>query len=205
MLSSVGRPKEHGDEIAAALIAAAERTIEEHGIEALSVRGVATEVGTTTRAVYSVFGSKDGLLAALGTHAFNLLRDGVEGIPRTDDPRGDLIAAGMMFRRFATEHPSLFALGVQRQVPSGAWPDVSAAARTALESLTALIARLEEPQLLGERTVSEAALEFHALCEGLAAVELRRLSPLSDSERIWRQGLTALVGGFALSGEQTSE
>ncbi len=205
MLSSVGRPKEHGDEIAAALLAAAERTIEECGIDALSVRGVAGEVGTTTRAVYSVFGSKDGLLAALGTHAFHLLKDGVDGIPHTEDPRGDLIAAGMMFRRFATEHPSLFALGVQRQVPSGAWPDVSIAADAALDSLRALIARLEESGVLGGRTVPEATFEFHALCEGLAAVEMRRVTPLSDSERIWRQALTALVEGFALSGERTSE
>ena len=178
MMSSVGRPKEHGDEIAAALLTAAERTIEERGIEALSVRGVASEVGTTTRAVYSVFGSKDGLLAALGTHAFNLLGEGVDGIPRTEDPRGDLIAAGMMFRRFATEHPSLFALGIQRQLPSGTWRHVSDAAQAAFQSLMALVARLEEPQLLGERTVSEAAVEFHALCEGLAAVELRRIAPM---------------------------
>jgi AcrR family transcriptional regulator len=204
MMSSVGRPKEHGDEIAAALLTAAERTIEERGIDALSVRGVASEVGTTTRAVYSVFGSKDGLLAALGTHAFNLLREGVDGIPRTDDPRGDLIAAGMMFRRFATEHPSLFALGIQRQLPLGTWRHVTDAAQAAFQSLMALVARLEEPQLLGERTVSEAALEFHALCEGLAAVELRRMAPTVDAERSWRQGLTALVEGFALSAERTS-
>ena len=204
MLSRVGRPKEHGEQIAAALLAAAERTVEERGIEALSVRGVATEVGTTTRAVYSVFGSKDGLLAALGTHAFNLLREGVDGIPRTDDPRGDLIAAGMMFRRFATEHPSLFALGVQGQLPSGAWQHVVPTAQAALQSLMALVARLEEPQLLGDRTVPEATVEFHALCEGLAAVELRRFTQVLDSERIWRQALAALVEGFALSAARTS-
>ena len=199
----MGRPREHGDEIKAALLAAAERTVEEHGVEALSVRGVATEVGTTTRAVYSVFGSKEGLLAALGAHAFDLLREGVEEIPRTEDPRGDLIAAGMMFRRFATEHPSLFALGIQRQLPTGAWRHTSAAAQVALQALKVLVARLEDRQLLGDRTVSDATVEFHALCEGLAAVELRGFAPTSDAERLWRQGLTALVEGFALSAGRT--
>lgn len=164
---------------------------------------MATDVGTTTRAVYSVYGSKDGLLAALGAHAFNLLREGVEAIPRTDDPRRDLIAAGMMFRHFATEHPSLFALGVQGQIPAGGRGHVTASAQTVLQSLRALVARLQDEQLLGDRTVAEAAVEFHALCEGLAAVELRGFTSASDAERIWRQGLTALVQGFSVSGAQT--
>jgi hypothetical protein len=68
----------------------------------------------------------------------------------------------------------------------------------------ALVARLEEPQLLGDRTVPEATLEFHALCEGLAAIELRRFARVSDSERIWRQALAALVEGFALSAARTA-
>ena len=50
----------------------------------------------------------------------------------------------------------------------------------------------------------EATLEFHALCEGLAAIELRRFARVSDSERIWRQALAALVEGFALSAARTA-
>jgi hypothetical protein len=109
----------------------------------------------------------------------------------------------MMFRRFATEHPSLFALGIQRQLPLGTWRQVTDAAQAAFQSLMALVARLDERQLLGEPTVSEAALEFHALCEGLAAVEVRGMAPMRDAEQSWRQGLTALVEGFALSAGRT--
>ena len=54
--------------------------------------------------------------------------------------------------------------------------------------------------LLGGRSVHEAALEFHALCEGLAAVESRGMLPRGDAERLWREALGALVRGFAEPG-----
>jgi AcrR family transcriptional regulator len=198
MLSSVGRPKQHDNGTAAALLAAAELTVQQHGLDALSVRGVAAEVGTTTRAVYSLFGSKDGLVVALGARSFDILRAGLESLPATDDPASDLIEAGLTFRRFALEHPSLFAIGVQRRLPS---PELSAqfsaAARRALVELERRIARLFEADLLGGRSVDAAALQFHALCEGLAAVELRSACPPAVADRMWRQGLSALVAGFA--------
>jgi AcrR family transcriptional regulator len=190
----VGRPREHDERTAAALLAAAERMVQESGPEALSVRGVAHEVGTTTRAVYTLFGSKEGLIAALGTRAFDLLREGLEALPTTDEPSGDLVEAGLMFRRFATEHPSLFAIGIQRAAPeSTPWPPILDAAYAALDALKARVGRVD----IGPRTVAQATLQFHALCEGLAANELRGTMNVADWELIWRQALAALAAGFA--------
>jgi AcrR family transcriptional regulator len=206
----MGRPREHDEHTAVALLAAAEGTIQASGPAALSIRGVATDVGTTTRAVYSLFGSKDGLLTALGAHGFDLLREGLEALPITDDPGVDLIEAALMFRRFALDHPALFAISMQRKPPEafaiGAQPGVPsrdsslharAAANAALDLLKERVARLAQAQSLGDRTVNEATLQFHALCEGLAAVELRGINPSHDWERVWRQAFTALVAGFA--------
>lgn len=70
------------------------------------------------------------------------------------------------------------------------------------ESFTGLLAGVtcvKDAGLLGERTVPDTATEFHALCEGLAAVELRGLMPPGREERIWRDALSALVSGFAAS------
>ena len=70
----MGRPREHDERTRAALLAAAERIVAEGGPAALSVRAVADAAGTTTRAVYSLFGSKDGLLVeALARDAFEFL------------------------------------------------------------------------------------------------------------------------------------
>ena len=194
----MGRPREHTAATATALVEAAERIVAAGGLDALSVRRVADEVGTTTRAVYSLFGSKDGLVVALGRRAFELLGAAIEALPSTSDPAADLVEAGVsVFRRFAVEHPSLFAIGVQRTLtPPDLAAGFSAAATAALGGLTARVERLEAAGLLGARTVGEAVFGFHALCEGLAAVELRGLMAAGQGQRIWRDSLAALVTGF---------
>jgi AcrR family transcriptional regulator len=189
----MGRPREHDDRTAAALLAAAERIVQADGVETLSVRGVAAEVGTTTRAVYSLFGSKDGLVSALGVQAFELLRQGLEALPASDDPRADLVEAGLMFRRFAIEHPSLFAIGIQHAPAS---PAVRRTGSEARDVLKGRIRRLADAGRLGGRTVDDGTLQFHALCEGLAMLELRGTYPEPVGERMWREGLGALVAGF---------
>ncbi len=78
--------REHDQLTAAALLAAGERAVAQGGLEALSVRGVAAEAATTTRAVYSLFGSRDGLIAALGAHTYDLLRTALERLPQTVRP-----------------------------------------------------------------------------------------------------------------------
>lgn len=195
----MGRPRLHDARTALALLDAAERIAEQDGLTALSVRRVAEEIGTTTRAVYSVFGSKEGLIVALGARAFELLAAKLDATPLTDDPVADLAEAGAgAFRRLAIEHRSLYIIGVQQ---SNIGPELAGqfrdAADDALTRLTSRLARLEQAGLLGNRPVREAACEFHALCEGLAAVELRGAFTPGGEERIWRDALTALVNGFA--------
>jgi hypothetical protein len=43
--------------------------------------------------------------------------------------------------------------------------------------------------------VAEAGIEFHALCEGLAGVELRR-QMVGVGERLWSDALSSLVAGW---------
>jgi AcrR family transcriptional regulator len=200
-VAPVGRPREHDERTAAALLDAAERIVDHSGAEALSVRGVADDVGTTTRAVYSLFGSKDGLLVALGARAYEMLGAGIRAMPTTADPSADLIEAGVgVFRRFAIGHPSLFKIAVQRTIgPSGLASEFASAQFVAFDGLLASVARLEAADRLGGRTVRDAATQFHALCEGLSALELRGQIAPSDCERIWREAIGALVTGFSTS------
>ena len=198
----MGRPREHDERTAAALLAAAERAIADGGSEALSVRGIANDVGTTTRAVYSVFGSKDGLIAALGAQAFEFLRAGLESFPLTEDPAADLVETGLVFRRLAIERPALYSIGIQRDVADlPPWQTVCDTADAAFAVLLQRVARLEDAGVLGEQTVDEATLQFHALCEGLAAVERRGMPAPFDPDRLWRVGLGALIAGFATTSQ----
>lgn len=196
----MGRPRLHDARTASALLDEAERIVESGGLDALTVRRVAAAAGTTTRAVYTAFGSKEALVIALGARGFDLLREALEALPQTADPADDLVEAGVsVFRRFAVDHPTLFRISIQRALPD---PSLFAgyveAAREALVVLHGRIARLEMDGRLGGRSVADAATEFHSLCEGLAAMELRGMLRDGEWERIWRDALAALVRGFAL-------
>src|SRR4051794_4336136 len=198
----MGRPREHDGRTATALLDAAERIVEQDGLEALSVRRAAAAVGTTTRAVYSLFGAKEGLVVALGTRAFALLSEAMDALPVTEDPGGDLVEAGaVVFRRFTLRHPALFAIGF---LHTGVLPDVARAFRRAqeeaLDRLAARIGRLAERGQLGGPPAGDAIVVFHALCEGLAALELRGLLCTDDGEGRWRDALGALVAGWGAAG-----
>jgi AcrR family transcriptional regulator len=193
----VGRRREHDEKTAAALLDAAERTIAEKGVDALSLRELAADAGTTTRAIYTLFGSKDGLLGALGVRAFNLLQREGEALPATDQPARDLVEAALMFRRFALDHPALFSIAFHRADPAIS-PRFRAARLDALAALEKRFEPLADANLLGGRSIPEATMQFALLCEGLAwGYELRGNPRPPDAERFWRNAFHALITGFA--------
>lgn len=205
----MGRPREHDAAVGEALLDAAEDLLAAGGPDAVSVRAVADAVGTTTRAVYSVFGSKAGLLEAIAARGYQLLADLVSAIPETDDPGADLVAVGVAgFRRFAVERPHLFRLTFER-VPAEivATPAVEPARIAAYHALARVIRRAQEHGVVDHRPVAELAFAFHCTCQGLAGGELAREAPPVgarfwtrlegvDAEALWRATLGALVRGL---------
>jgi len=200
----VSRRRVHDEATAAALLDAAEAIVEAEGLEHLTVRRVAERVGTSTRAVYSTLGSMDALVAALGRRAFELLGARIAQLPRSADPAADLIAAGAEgFRRWALDHPALFRVGFQHQVsvPREVWARFAVSAERTLGSLYDLIHRVEQDGGLAGRTLEQATWQFHALCEGLAAMDLRGGLPGSDTDSlpVWADALGALVAGWQVT------
>jgi AcrR family transcriptional regulator len=200
----VGRPREHDDDTRVALRVAAERLVASGGPGAFSVRAVAEEAGTTTRAVYTLFGSGDGLLVdALAQEAFEFLADEIDKLVETDDPATDLVDVGVLvFRRLVTEHPALYRIAFQRIVRNlRPGPELTAARERAFRALLGKVERLGDAGGLGGKPVREAAVEFNAMMEGLSNAELRgevfRNLPEGDEERAWRSALSSLVHGFA--------
>ena len=210
MLSTVGRPREHDEAVGEALLDAAEQLLVDGGIDAVSVRAVALGADTTTRAVYSRFASKAGLVNALGERGYLLLANYVGSLVPTDDPAADLVAAGVLgFRRFAVERPHLFRLTFERTVPDFTGdPTVYPALRASYDALARWIVRAQEAGVVAERPVPEVAFIFHSTCQGLATNELLRRRPPEgvglwantrdlDAVDMWEAAMHALVRGLA--------
>jgi AcrR family transcriptional regulator len=200
----MGRPREHDESTRAALLEATERLVARGGAAALSVRAVAAEAGTTTRAVYSLFGSMDGLLVeALAGRAFDFLFTEIGSLEETEDPAADVVAIGVrVFRQLVLEHPGLYRVAFQRVVPGlGAGPELTEARQRAWHQLLGRVARLEAAGGLGATSVEEAAIALIAMFEGLGNAELRgnvlRTLPAGREEALWQHSLETLVRGFA--------
>ena len=199
----MGRPRFHNEETAEALLRAAEAIVADGGPDALSVRPVAQRAGTTTRAVYTLFESKDGLLAALGNRAFEILGSLVADSPRTEDPAADLVNVMVrVFRGWALEHPALFRIGYAQD---GIPPELEDRYRPMRLRASADFAEFVSRGLgleggLANVEVLEATLKLNAMCEGLALLELRGVLAPSRAEQIWREGLRALVNGMIRDG-----
>jgi TetR/AcrR family tetracycline transcriptional repressor len=85
-----------------AVIAAARRIADRDGLERLSMRALAAELGVMPNAIYSHVASKGELLDAL----LDSLLGEIEA-PETDDWREALVAVMDSSRRLLVEHPSL--------------------------------------------------------------------------------------------------
>lgn len=196
----MGRPREHGQDTHDALLAAAERLVTDAGPDALSVRAAADATGTTTRAVYTLFGSKDGLVAALAQRTYELLYHRVQQVPE-GDPIEDLVTIGLkVFRRFVREHPSLYRIAYQRIVGLSPSPGLTEARQRTYNQLQQRVRRLRHAGLPTDKSIAHATLEVIAMFEGLANAELRGDAlgtiPPGEEERAWREGLTALLHGM---------
>lgn len=200
----MGRPRLHDEHTRAELLRAAEARVAAEGSEALSVRGLAEAVGTSTRAVYSVFGGKEGIFRALYAESFLLLMRQVEAIPLGRSPLKDLVRMGKEgFRTYALEHPNLFRLVFERIIPDAKPSEEErAVGREALALLQSRVQRCADAGLLRKRSVGSATAAFHALCQGLASMELQGWLDHypGGAERVWEETLTSLVKGFGTQG-----
>jgi AcrR family transcriptional regulator len=194
----MGRPRIHDEHTRVELLAAAERLIAERGLDSLSVRATADAAGTSTRAVYALFQSKEGLLQALAQRTFELLMEAVAAVPRTGAAADDLVRVAVHgFRRFALEHPELFHLFFSTQMQRPRLTAETDATRVAaLNQLITLVERAKAAGALGAHSVQQVTLLWDVMCVGLAMREFCWLIPREQSEQVWTDALTALLAGL---------
>ena len=195
----MGRPKEHDEATRERLLDAAEQLSATHGWEALTVRRIAEEASTSTRAVYALFDSKQGLEQALHEVMFTRLRDLLQARERSDDPRQDVVNQALAYRRWAIERPERYALAMHRFIGQRARPRSAeglAVSRAALDELREGIRLCDEAGLLiGDRDPEDVVTQLRATVHGLAEFEnLGLLAP--DPESQWLTAVSALLDGY---------
>ncbi|WP_414642147.1 TetR/AcrR family transcriptional regulator [Actinocrinis sp.] len=90
------------------LVETAARVLAQDGPGGLSTRRLAKEVGTSTMAVYTYFGSMDDLVRAVVHEGFARLNTSMSAIGDSADPVADIVAHGRVYRWNAFKNPDLY-------------------------------------------------------------------------------------------------
>jgi AcrR family transcriptional regulator len=168
------------------------------GVEGFTTRKVASGAGTSTPAVYELFGDKGGLVREVFFEGFQLLYARLAKLGESNDPEADVVAVIKVFRRFVGDNPVLAEVMFSRPFADfQPGPDEERAGRAVRELVVDRVRRCIDAGLLaGDAT--DIAHVLVALAQGLAAQETGRWLGTSRASvnRRWALGIQAALEGL---------
>jgi AcrR family transcriptional regulator len=190
------RPRTHDEALRAKLLAQAQATLSTHGAAGLSLRTLARDCGTSTTAVYALFGGKPGLLTALFDDAFGRLAHVLAEVRPGPDPLADLVAVAAAYRSAALADPHVFAVmfGGETVLPAAA--EARTAAGTALGPLREHVGRaVEAGALRADTDPGAASVTLWATVHGWASLQLRGFLP-PGADAGFEDAVRAVLAGW---------
>ncbi len=192
------RPKIYDDDLRERLLQRAAERVSRGGVSALSLRGLAADVGTSTSAVYGLFGNR-AALQALFIEAFARFGASQDAVTATDAPLVDLAALGVAYRAHALDDPHLYSVmfggALATFEPDDAAQELASATfepvlDAATRAVRAGLLRTEDAQLV--------ATALWATLHGLVSLELLGFTsaPGDDAQLPFDEALHAAVRGW---------
>lgn len=194
----MGRPRIHDERTREALLRAAGRVLADEGAGAVSLRRLADEVGASTQAIYTVFGSKHGLIQAMHRAGFENLDSHLTGVEPHHDPTTHLRELVLAYRASASSQPHLY--DVMFGCPFPEFEPDEHDQELALGTLARLRTALDDHARSGALDGHEPAtltLQIWALAHGLASLERSgALGEPDEAETIWRSTVDTFLRGL---------
>jgi len=162
------------DPLADRLVDAAARILSTEGAAALTLRRLAQTVGVSTMPVYTLFGDKQGLLAAMYRAGYQRLGAALTAAAEAaDDPLQALVNLGHAYRTTALANPDLYDLMFGRPVPAFR-PDneTKDVAETTFRPLVAAVQRCLDAGRLTGADAERISLHLWAVSHGMVSLEL---------------------------------
>ena len=175
----MGRKRLYDEDLRHRLLDVASEQIYRHGVDGLSLRRLATAAATSTAAVYTLFGGKPELLAALHERAFRRFGRAQNAVGVSGDPLEDILRLGRAYRASALDDPHGYQVMFGGVVlPDQVSPDLRAAAADTFEPLLDAVRRaVAAGQIMAGASVEQIATAMWANVHGLVALELGGFLP----------------------------
>ncbi|MDQ0374363.1 TetR/AcrR family transcriptional regulator [Cellulomonas humilata] len=180
----MARPRVHDDALRARLLEEASAIVATSGAPGLTVRDLAARAGTSPSAVYSLFGSREDLVRAVGDEAFARFAARLAAVPRTADPGADLLGLGLAYRENALAAPHFYR--VMFGASGAGLQDGTRGPATASATFGVLrdaVARVLGTDPTDTVAAEEPALGLWAVVHGLVELELGGLLPDGSAQR----------------------
>jgi AcrR family transcriptional regulator len=196
----MARPRLHDEALADRLLDHAARTVSSEGVRALSLRMLAKDAGTSTAAVYSLFGGKSGLLAALYKKVFARLGAAQVAVGVSADPLEDIVRLGLAYRDVAVSDPNGYRVMFGDEVKPS---DLDAeSARMGAQTFNPLLDAVSRAVAAGEFPTSPVAesiaTALWANVHGLVSLELGHFMPPQAGEpaEVFEASVRSMVRGW---------
>jgi AcrR family transcriptional regulator len=166
--------KSHTAELATRLVDEAGRILAAEGAGALTLRRLATVTGTSTMAVYTLFGDKQGLLSAMHREGFARLAAAADrAAASSSDPLEALAAQGFAYRDTALANPHLYGLMFGTAAP-GFSPDEAGTeiAKAAYRPLVDGVQRCLDAGAMQGADAERIAFYLWAVSHGMVSLEI---------------------------------
>lgn len=199
-MTPMGRPRLHDEGMRQRMLDVAAERVSRDGAGALSLRKLAAAAGTSTAAVYSLFGGKAGLLAALHERAFRRFGAKQAAVGVSDDPVEDVVRLGLAYRDSALADPHGYRIMFGGEVlPDQVDAELQrAAAETFLPLLDAVRRCAAAGRFPGTVSPESIATAMWANVHGLVSLELGRFMPphAGDPGDVFETAIRANVLGW---------
>lgn len=174
----------------------ARKQIAENGAAALSLRGIARQMGITAPALYRYFSNRDALVTELIVIAYQSLHAHLSDIRqahREESHREQLLAIGRGYRQWGLAHPEDYALIFGTPIPGYKAPPESTLP-LARSSLGVLIDVLAEGTTRGEFSIPETTPQLSDELASDPSIESNMAGIIHTALDLWGHvhGLTSL-------------
>lgn len=191
---------QYDDTLRQGILDEALRRLRDGGPENLGLRPLASSQGTSTTAIYTMFGGKAGLLAAVAHEADRQLAEELRGSLRHDSVESDMRSLCRAYRYWALDNHGLYGLVVGEPVRS---PRPGVAARGAeggplwLEPLLEVVDALVDEGVFRAADVHEIATAIWASLHGVVSLELSVWRSSPSAEQYFETQLAAILRSWA--------